>query len=123
MKSRADIPNEVGFQLIVVLTNGEKKKTKVILDTFGLHTLEGVKITDVQGWIDCSQIDITFCPPSFHDTEVKLRGNTQKGKEFIHSVFKVGTEINWLSIKKSAALDFEDFASRKGLTVETENFS
>lgn len=44
------IPNTPGYPVHVRLKNGSTATTKVIVDSAGCHSLEGIAINDVLAW-------------------------------------------------------------------------
>jgi hypothetical protein len=59
--------------------------------------------------------DIRVVPFTFAATEISLEAMTEKGRQFLASIF--GTGAVSIALPKSKAFDFERFANEKGVTI------
>lgn len=49
-KELCDIPNQVGFRLVVLLRSGNQVAARVVKGGDGCHSLENVKYSDCVAW-------------------------------------------------------------------------
>lgn len=51
----ASLPNRVGFPFVGLLRNGQIVRCQVVLDENKCHRVEGVKFSELQGWMEATQ--------------------------------------------------------------------